>query len=247
VPALPTHVTACLFDLDGVLTRTAALHAAAWKDMFDAFLLARSDERGEAFRPFALPDDYERYVDGRLRLDGVRTFLTSRGIVLPEGTEADPPTAATVHGLASRKNEQLLARIHSQGVEVFEGSVRFVQAARAAGLRCGVVSASRNCEAVLVGAGIADLFEVRIDGVVAKRDALRGKPAPDMFLAGAAALGVEPAHAAVFEDAVVGVEAGRAGGFGWVVGVDRVGEADAFRKGGADVVVHDLDELLEPR
>ena len=242
---LPNDVRACLFDLDGVLTDTARVHAAAWKEMFDAFLRGRAEREGAAFVPFD-DDDYRRDIDGRRRPDGVRTFLASRGIVLPEGSQNDASELETVGGLGNRKNELVLALIQRNGVEAFEGSVRFVHAARAEGLRCAVVSASANCREVLEAAGIADLFEARVDGIVAEQEGLRGKPAPDMYAAGAARLGVRPAEASVFEDALAGVEAGRAGGFGVVVGVDRVGRADALRDHGADIVVADLADLLEP-
>jgi beta-phosphoglucomutase family hydrolase len=247
VPGLtvPAAISACLFDLDGVLTQTAKVHAAAWKEMFDAFLLDRSRQTGEPFRPFEIATDYAQYVDGKLRQDGVRSFLVSRGIRLPEGSPDDPATASTVYGLGTRKNDLVLGLIERDGVEVYEGSVRFVEAVRDAGLRRAVVSASKNCKQVLAVAGIEHLFEVRVDGVVAAEERLRGKPAPDTFLAAAAALGVDPAHCAVFEDAVAGVQAGRAGAFGWVVGVDRVGQAEALRGHGADVVVGDLSELLD--
>jgi beta-phosphoglucomutase family hydrolase len=244
---LPETIRACLFDLDGVLTQTARLHAAAWKEMFDTFLLERSRRTGQPFQPFELPGDYAAYVDGKLRQDGVRSFLASRGIVLPEGSADDPATATTVHGLGNRKNDLVLELIRTRGVEVYPGSVRFVEATRAAGLRRAVVTASKNAREVLVAAGIEQLFEARVDGIVAQQAGLRGKPAPDMFLAAADALGAAPAHCAVFEDAVAGVEAGRAGGFGWVVGVDRVGQAAALRSHGADRVVADLAELLEAR
>ena len=244
---LPEGIAACLFDLDGVLTQTAKVHAAAWKEMFDAFLLDRSRQTGEPFRPFEIATDYAEYVDGKLRQDGVRSFLASRGIELPEGAPDDPPTARSVHGLGTRKNDLVLDLIERDGVEVYAGSVRFVEVVRDAGLRRAVVSASKNCQQVLGAAGIEHLFEVRVDGVVADEAGLRGKPAPDMFLAAAEALGVAPARCAVFEDAVAGVEAGRAGAFGWVVGVDRVGQADALRDRGADRVVTDLSELLETR
>ena len=247
VPLLPDRVSTCLFDLDGVLTQTAKIHAAAWKEMFDAFLRGRSPEAGEETRPFELPRDYVDYVDGKLRADGVRSFLASRGITLPEGSADDPPAADTVNGLGTRKNDLVLELIRSRGVEVYEGSVRFVEAARDAGLHRAVVSASKNCREVLVAAGIEDLFEVRIDGIVAEQRRLRGKPAPDTFLAAAETLGVEPARCVVFEDAVAGVEAGRAGSFGWVVGVDRTGNAAALARHGADTVVADLGELLEER
>jgi beta-phosphoglucomutase family hydrolase len=247
VPLLPDRVSTCLFDLDGVLTQTAKLHAAAWKEMFDAFLLDRSRETGEETHPFELPRDYVDYVDGKLRSDGVRSFLASRGIALQEGSPDDPPTAQTVHGLGTRKNDLVLELIRSRGVDVYEGSVRFVEAAREAGLRRAVVSASKNCREVLAAAGIEDLFEVRIDGIVAEQRRLRGKPAPDTFLAAAEALDAEAASCAVFEDAVAGVEAGRAGAFGWVVGVDRTGNPAALEGHGADQVVGDLAELLETR
>jgi beta-phosphoglucomutase family hydrolase len=243
---VPAGITACLFDLDGVLTQTAKVHAAAWKEMFDAFLRERATASNEAFRPFEA-SDYAAYVDGRLRQDGVRTFLASRGIELPEGAADDPPDAESVNGLGNRKNDLFTELLDRQGVERYEGSVTFVEAVRDAGLRRAVVSASKNCKEVLEAAGIDHLFEVRIDGAVAAEEGLAGKPAPDTFLAGAEKLGVAPAQAAVFEDAVAGVEAGRAGSFGWVVGVDRVGHADELRTAGADVVVDDLSQLLGTR
>jgi beta-phosphoglucomutase family hydrolase len=241
---IPDGITACLFDLDGVLTQTAKVHAAAWKEMFDGFLREWSVRAGQPFRPFELPEEYLRFIDGRLRSDGVRTLLASRGVTIPEGSPDDPPAAETVHGLGARKNERFLALLRRDGVEVYEGSVRFLDAVRASGLRRAVVSASRNCREVLVAARIEDRFEARIDGVVAAEQGLRGKPAPDMFLAAADALGVAAAESSVFEDAVAGVEAGRAGAFGWVVGVDRGGNADALRSHGAHIVVTDLAELL---
>ncbi len=247
VLALPEGISACLFDLDGVLTQTAKIHANAWKQMFDEFLREWAKRTGEPFHPFDRPTDYDEYVDGKPRLDGVRSFLESRGIELPLGSPSDPPEAETVHGLGTRKNELVLALIRRQGVDAYEGSVRFVEAVRDHHLRRAVVSASTNCRDVLAGAGIEHLFEVRIDGIVAEREGLAGKPAPDTFLAGARALGVQPPQAAVFEDAQAGVEAGRAGRFGWVVGVDRTGQAEALRRRGADVVVQDLSELLERR
>ena len=242
---LPDAVTACLFDLDGVLTQTAKVHATAWKQMFDAYLRQRAARTEEAFVPFDPIREYDEYVDGKPRYDGVRSFLASRGIELPEGNADDPPGAETIHGLGNLKNEIVLKLIHEQGVQPYEGSVRYVTAARASGLRCAVVSSSTNCRDVLAAAGIQELFEEIIDGVLAERDHLAGKPAPDTFLAGARALGAQPAAAAVFEDALSGVEAGRAGRFGFVVGVDRVGQADALRAHGADVVVSDLADLLE--
>ena len=242
---LPNAIRACLFDLDGVLTQTAKVHAAAWKEMFDAFLRKRAAQTGESFEPFDPVADYDEYVDGKPRYDGVRSFLAARGIALPEGTPDDPPDAATVHGLGNRKNELVLAMIERQGVQVYEGSVRYVRAVRDAGLGRAVVTSSANADEVLAAAGLDDLFDVRIDGVVAAREHLEGKPAPDTFLAAARALEVAPDRAAVFEDALAGVAAGRAGRFGLVVGVDRVGQADELREHGADVVVGDLSELLE--
>ncbi|MBL1100320.1 HAD family hydrolase [Streptomyces coffeae] len=242
MPCLPTVIRACLFDLDGVLTRTAVVHAAAWKQTFDAFL-ERHD--GPSFRPFDRVADYDAYVDGRPRADGVRTFLASRGIELPEGAADDPPDKDTVHGLGNRKNALVLAKIREEGVEAYPGSVRFCEVARAAGLRTAVVSSSANCRDVLIAAGIEHLFEVRIDGVVAAERKLPGKPHPDTFLEAARELDTAPDAAAVFEDALAGMDAGRAGHFGHVVGVDRVGQADALRRHGADVVVRDLAELLE--
>lgn len=246
-PALPEEIAACLFDLDGVLTQTAKVHAAAWKEMFDAFLRERAESAGEPFQAFEIGTDYVRYVDGKLREDGVRSFLESRGIELPEGNADDPPTADTVHGLATRKNDRVQELIRERGVDVYEGSVRFVRVAREAGLRTAVVSASKNTPEVLEVAHLTDLFEVRVDGNVAAERHLRGKPAPDTFLAAAKAFDLPPARCAVFEDAVAGVAAGRAGEFGLVVGVDRVGQAEALREHGADLVVGDLSELLEER
>ncbi|MEU2305822.1 MULTISPECIES: HAD family hydrolase [Streptomyces] len=247
MPRLPSHVRACLFDLDGVLTQTATVHAAAWKEMFDAYLRERAAREGTPFVPFDATRDYDAYVDGRPREDGVRTFLASRGVRLPEGTPDDPPAAETVYGLGTRKNELVLRRIREDGVRPYEGSVRFLHAVREAGLRCAVVSSSANARDVLTAAGIGDLFDGRIDGVVAHERRLRGKPAPDTYLEAARELAVEPGAAAVFEDALAGVAAGRAGRFGLVVGVDRVGQADELRAHGADVVVRDLAELLESR
>jgi beta-phosphoglucomutase family hydrolase len=241
---LPDGVTACLFDLDGVLTQTAKVHAAAWKEMFDAYLHQRAQRSGEPFREFDAVADYDAYVDGKPRYDGVRSFLASRGIELPQGTPDDPPGAETVDGLGNRKNELVLKLIHDQGVQAYEGSVRYVRAARDAGFPRAVVSSSANCRDVLRAAAIEDLFDAVIDGVVAAQEGLGGKPAPDTFLAGARALGVQPREGAVFEDALAGVQAGRAGGFGFVVGVDRVGQRDALLAHGADIVVEDLAELL---
>jgi beta-phosphoglucomutase family hydrolase len=243
---LPDGVNTCLFDLDGVLTQTAKVHAAAWKEMFDEYLRQRAERTGEAFVAFE-QHDYDRYVDGKPRYEGVQSFLESRGIDLPRGEPTDRPDAETVDGLGNRKNEIVLRLIHEQGVEPYEGSVRYLHAARDAGLRRAVVSSSTNCKDVLQAAGIEDMLEVRMDGVVAEREHLKGKPAPDTFLKAAEMLGTEPAQAAVFEDALAGVESGRAGNFGFVVGVDRVGQADALKEHGADVVVKDLAELLDEK
>ena len=242
---LPDGIRGCLFDLDGVLTKTAKVHDAAWKQMFDSFLRERAASAGQQFVPFDPVKDYDEYVDGKPRADGTRSFLESRSIELPEGSPDDPPDAQTVNGLGNRKNVILLKLIKEDGVEAYEGSVDYVRAARDAGLRRAVVSSSANCRDVLIAAGIEDLFEVRIDGMVAQEQHLRGKPAPDTFLAGARALGLEPSAAAVFEDALAGVAAGRAGNFGYVVGVDRVGQAEALKAQGADIVVEDLAELLD--
>ena len=240
VLGLPEDIRACLFDLDGVLTQTAKVHQAAWKRTFDGFLQGRDPSAAEFSG-----DDYNRYVDGKPRKDGVRDFLASRGITLPEGTDDDPADAATVAGVSTRKNALVLAELDEHGVQVYEGSMRYLRAARAAGLATAVVTASANGESVIAVAGFADLIDARVDGLVAAAQGLRGKPAPDPFLAGAEALGMTPAQCVVFEDALSGVEAGRAGSFGFVVGVDRVGQAEALREHGADVVVADLDELLE--
>jgi beta-phosphoglucomutase family hydrolase len=245
VLGLPNGVRACLFDLDGVLTKTATVHAAAWKQMFDAYLRERAERTGEEFVPFDPKTDYGEYVDGKPRADGVRSFLQSRGIELPEGSSDDPPGAETISGLGNRKNELVVRLIREQGVEPYEGSVRYLEAVRDAGLRRAVVSSSANCHDVLIAAGIDDFFEARIDGVVAKHDHLKGKPAPDTFLAAARELDAAPGEAAVFEDALAGVAAGRAGNFASVVGVDRLGQADALREHGATIVVSDLAELLE--
>jgi beta-phosphoglucomutase family hydrolase len=232
---LPDGITACLFDLDGVITQTAKLHAAAWKEMFDDYLRKRSEETGEPFEEFT-PGDYDRYVDGRPRLDGVRTFLAARGI------EHDDEL---VRRLGDRKNDLVLKLIRERGVEVYDGSIDFVKEAQREGLRRAVVSSSANTREVLKSVGIEDLFEAVVDGIVAQREGLPGKPAPDSFVAGARALGAQPQQAVVFEDALAGVEAGRAGGFGYVVGVDRTGQRDALAEHGADIVVDDLSELIE--
>ena len=238
-------MTACLFDLDGVLTQTALVHNAAWKQTFDTFLETWSAQHDEPFVPFDSGADYQRYVDGRPRADGVRTFLASRGITLPEGSPDDGPDQLTVNGIGNKKNTLVLQKIKEGAVQVYQGSVEYLKAARDAGLRRVVVSASANCKDVLEAAGIADLIEERVDGVTAREQNLPGKPAPDTFLYGAKLLGLPPAACAVFEDAQAGVAAGRAGNFGIVVGVDRVGQHDALLEHGADIVVTDLSELLK--
>jgi beta-phosphoglucomutase family hydrolase len=232
---LPPDTRACLFDLDGVLTQTAKVHAKAWKQTFDAYLRERSQRTGEPFVPFETVD-YTRHVDGKLRMDGARSFLASRGIQPPD---------EIVHDLATRKDGLLVALLHEERVETYDGSVRFVRAVRQAGLRTAVVSASKHCEDMLESGGIADLFDARVDGVVAAEQHLAGKPAPDTFLAAAHAVGVAPAQSAIVEDALAGVEAGRAGHFGYVVGVDRAGQAAELKRHGADIVVTDLATLLE--
>jgi beta-phosphoglucomutase family hydrolase len=231
VLGLPDGVTALLFDLDGVLTKTATVHAKAWKQMFDAFL---KDRDGDGYTPFDLHHDYDAYVDGKPREDGVRDFLKSRGIDAGE---------ALVKQLGDRKNDLVQEVIERDGVEVYEGSVDYVRAAKDEGLKLAVVSSSANAKPVLRSVGILDLFDDVVDGHAVAEDGLKGKPAPDTFLEGARRLGAEPAQAVVFEDALAGVEAGRAGDFGYVVGVDRVGQAEALRDHGASVVVADLSEL----
>jgi len=237
---------AVLFDLDGVLTDTAKVHALCWKRMFDEFLQRRAAESGESHRPFDLNADYRRYVDGKPRYDGVRDFLASRGIELPEGDPSEPPNWNTVCGLGNRKNELINDTLATEGVEVYEQSVVLVRRLLEEGFRTAVVSSSKNCEAILKAAGIDHLFEARVDGVVAVREHLAGKPAPDTFLRAATLLGCEPRRSIVVEDAISGVQAGRAGGFGLVIGVDRHGDSAALKAGGADVVVADLGEFLTP-
>jgi beta-phosphoglucomutase family hydrolase len=238
VPSLPDNITACLFDMDGVVTKTAVVHAAAWREMFDDFLRQRGDA------PFDPVRDYDEYVDGKPRLDGTRSFLESRGIQLSDGTPQDAPETATIWGLSNKKNEIVLSLLNQGKVEVYPGTIRFIRYERSRGMKTAIVSSSANTRQVLNGAGIADLFDVTMDGVVAEKRGLRGKPGPDTYQAAARDLGVEPRDAAVFEDALAGVEAGRAGKFGLVVGVDRVGQAAALKQHGADIVVKDLAELL---
>ncbi len=241
---LPATVAACLFDLDGVLTRTAELHAEAWKDTFDDFLHKWSTADNQRRAPFDAVADYEDYVDGKPRLDGVRSFLASRGIELREGSKGDPTSADTIHGLAQRKNELVRKLMEQRGVNPYEGSVRFIEAAQRAGLDLAVVTSSENADAVLRAAGLAGYFHVVVDGAIATALGLHGKPAPDVFLEASRRVGAEPAHAAVFEDALAGVAAGHAGGFAVVVGVDRADRAAELLASGADVLVRDLSELI---
>jgi beta-phosphoglucomutase family hydrolase len=243
-PITPDRFDAVLFDMDGVLTSTAEIHSSCWKATFDDFLRHRAAQGNEPFQPFEIKTDYKRYVDGKLRYEGVRSFLASRSIALAEGTPEDPPTAETVCGLGNRKDELVKAAIAQGKVESYPDAVALVHRLRELEIRTAVVSASNNCEEVLRVAGILDLFELRVDGLVASKLGLPGKPAPDTFLEAARTLGVSPARAVVVEDAIAGVQAARAGGFGLVVGVDRGGSSDALRIEGADVVVTDLAELL---
>ncbi|MBC3191968.1 beta-phosphoglucomutase family hydrolase [Pseudonocardia sp. C8] len=238
---LPDGTRACLFDLDGVLTDTASVHAAAWKQMFDEYLRARY---GDDVRPFDVTADYGAHVDGKPRLEGTRSFLASRGIDLPEGDPGDGPDAETLWGLSTRKNDLVQVKI-GEGVDVYPGSRRYLEAVKDAGIATAVVSSSANAEQILRVTGLETFIDHRVDGATARERGLPGKPAPDTFLAAAADLGVDRSAAVVFEDALAGVEAGRAGGFGAVVGVDRLDQADALRERGADVVVTDLADLLE--
>ena len=235
---------AVLFDLDGVLTDTARLHAAAWKRMFDAYLAERAERTGEPFRPFDIGADYVAYVDGKPRFDGVRDFLEGRGIELPDGAADDPPSRETVCGLGNRKNQLVNETMASEGVEAYPGSVALVRELRAQGMKTAVVTSSGNCDAVLAAAGIADLFDTRVDGNDLGELGLAGKPAPDAFLEAARRLGADAKRAVVVEDALSGVQAGRAGGFGLVIGVARKDNAQALAENGADVVVDDLAEFL---
>ena len=241
---LPPNIGGVLFDLDGVLTSTAEVHAAAWTEAFDAFLASQSTE-DRPLAPFS-HDDYLTYVDGRPRRDGVRAFLASRLIVLPEGERSDGGDVLSVNGLARRKNELLLHRLQVQGAKAFPSSRPYIEAMRAAGIACGVVSSSENAIPVLEATGLRELVDIVVDGVVADQETLAGKPLPDTFLYGARLLELDPSDVAVFEDAVAGVKAGRAGGFGWVVGIDRAGHRDELLAGGADIVVIDLGELAFP-
>jgi beta-phosphoglucomutase family hydrolase len=243
-PISPDRFDAVLFDLDGVLTATAKVHAACWKRLFDDFLEERAEATGEPLKPFDIDEDYKRYVDGKLRYEGVRSFLGSRGIDLPEGTPDESPNNETVCGLGNRKDAMVHEVLDTEGVDVYEGSVRLVEQVRSRGIRTAVVSASKNCKAVLEAARIMDLFDQVVDGEVAEQLRLPGKPEPETFLKAAERLGVVPERAVVVEDAISGVQAGRAGGFGLVIGVDRKGDPEVLRQNGADIVVKDLSELV---
>jgi beta-phosphoglucomutase family hydrolase len=243
-PLTSGRFDAVLFDLDGVLTATAKVHAVCWKRLFDEFLDERSAATGESMKPFDIVEDYKRYVDGKLRYEGVRSFLGARGIDLPEGTPDDLPGNGTICGLGNRKDAMVQEVLESDGVAVYEGSVMLVELVRSRGLRTAVVSASKNCKAVLEAARMSDLFDQVVDGEVAEQLRLPGKPEPATFLTAAERLGVTPERAVVVEDAISGIQAGRAGGFGLVVGVDRKGDPDSLRQSGADIVVKDLGELL---
>jgi beta-phosphoglucomutase family hydrolase len=236
---------AVLLDLDGVITDTANIHAACWKQMFDEYLQKRATQRGEAFHPFDIATDYRLYVDGKPRYDGVRDFLTSRGIRLPEGSPDDPPQAETVDGLGNRKNDLVDRIIEDKGVEPYEGSVELIRQLRHRGFKIAVVTSSQNCTAVLKAAKLDHFFDVQVDGNVIHAQHLAGKPAPDTYLMAARLLGVEPARAVVIEDAISGVEAGAAGNFGLVIGVARKGNAEELKHQGAHVVVKDLGELVD--
>ena len=242
-PFPPPGFEAVIFDMDGVVTQTAVAHAAAWKQLFDDFLRARSERTGEPFREFDVQADYRPYVDGMPRSDGVRRFLASRLIELPEGTPSDPPDAETVYGLGNRKNGYFMRHVEREGVAPFETTVALIRGLRERGIRTAIISASENATVVLTSAGVIDLFDVQVDGTDSKRLGLAGKPDPAIFLEAARELHVQPRHAVVVEDALAGVEAGRAGGFGLVVGIDRVGLGSAMADRGADIVVGDLGEL----
>jgi beta-phosphoglucomutase family hydrolase len=236
---------AVLLDLDGVITDTAGIHAACWKQMFDEYLQKRATQRGEAHRPFDPATDYRLHVDGKPRFDGVRDFLTSRGIQLPEGTPNDPPQAETVGGLGNRKNDLVNKIIEDAGVEPYAGSVKLIRQLRHHGFKIAVVTSSQNCAAVLKAAKLDALFDTRVDGNTILAEHLAGKPSPDTFLMAAKLLGVEPSRSVVIEDALSGVEAGSAGGFGLVIGVARKGNAEELRRHGAHLVVNDLGELAD--
>jgi len=235
---------AVLFDLDGVLTATAEVHASCWKKTFDHYLQLRAAKNNEPFQPFDLNRDYSSYVDGMPRFDGVKSFLESRGIDLPYGHPDDPPDRETICGIGNRKEDLLIKTLKTVGVQVYEGSVAWVRHLRSTGIKTAVVSSSKNCQAVLEAGGIDDLFDARVDGHIVEDQKLPGKPAPDTYLHASALLHASPRRAVIVEDAIVGVQAGRNGGFGLVIGVDRKNHGEALRENGADVVVTDLKEML---
>jgi beta-phosphoglucomutase family hydrolase len=238
----PEKFDAVLFDLDGVITASAGLHASAWKQAFDEFLEKRAG--GKSFEPFDRHSDYEDYVDGKPRYDGAQSFLESRRIRLPRGEPNDPPDRETVCGVANRKNRIFEERLKKEPVDVFDGTVAWIHRLRQVGIKTAVVSSSKHCASILDNAGLGELFDARMDGIIANRLNLKGKPAPDTYLRAAEMLGVDARRAVVVEDALAGVEAGRNGGFGLVIGVDRHHEADVFPKHGADIVVSDLEEMF---
>lgn len=240
----PEDFDACLFDLDGVVTKTAAVHAKAWKRMFDEFLKARAEHDATDFVPFDIGSDYPEYVDGKPRYDGVRDFLKSRGIELPQGSPDDPPTAESICGLGNRKNTAFKAALKEEGVETYDGSLALIRHLRDVGIKTALVSSSANAKIILESCGITDLFDTIVDGHAVEDEGLAGKPAPDTYLRAAELLDTPPARAVVFEDAISGVQSGHAGHFGLVVGVDRVDHADELRVNGADVVSDDLAELI---
>ena len=240
----PDRYEAVLFDMDGVITDTASIHATCWKTMFDEFLQKRAAQYGEPFRSFDIANDYKLHVDGKPRYQGVRDFLKSRSIVLPDGTPQDPPSAETVCGLGNRKNELVNQRLASGGAEAYPGTVAFIMYLRRMGIKTAVVTSSQNCQAVLQAAKVGDLFDARVDGDVLNKYHLAGKPAPDSFLKAAEMLHVSPQRAVVVEDAISGVQAGAQGGFRLVIGVDRKGNAEELKAQGAHIVVNDLAELL---
>ena len=234
---------AILFDLDGVVTRTAVVHAAAWKQVFDTYLGKRAKDRGETFQPFDMVSDYQCYVDGKPRSEGVRSFLESRAITLPEGQPNDPPECETVSGLGNAKQAHFLALLQDKGVEVYDTTVAFICQAKAQGLKVAVISSSKNCARVLEASGLTHLFEARVDGVERERLGLQGKPDPSVFLEAAKRLGVDPARTAIVEDAIAGVQAGRDGQFAYVIGIGRDEHAKHLEAHGADLVVPDLSAL----
>ncbi|PWT87361.1 MAG: hypothetical protein C5B56_10590 [Proteobacteria bacterium] len=244
MPIFDGRYEAVLFDMDGVITDTASIHASCWKIMFDEYLKKRAERNSEAFRPFDIDTDYKLYVDGKPRYHGVRDFLESREIVLPYGSPEDPPTEETVCGLGNRKNELVNERLASSGVQTYAGTVAFVKYLRGMNVKTAVVTSSQNCQAVLRAGKVEDLFDARVDGDVLINERLAGKPAPDSFLKAAEMLGVAPQRAVVVEDAISGIQAGVRGRFGLVIGVTRKGDAEVLKAQGAHMVVNDLAELL---